>query len=90
MSKYFQKNKSLFTNLFNCIKYNTNFYFVFFFMALFIGAITGDFIRGAVTIVLVLVFSYFSHRASHHIFPYNLFHKVHHDDKHNKMVGKNS
>ena len=59
-------------------------------MALFYCYYYGDFIRGAVTIVLVSVFSYFSHRASHHIFPYNLFHKVHHDDKHNKKVGKNS
>ena len=52
-------------------------------MALYIGVLTGDFMRGAVTIVLILVFSYFSHRASHHIFPYNLFHKVHHDDNNN-------
>lgn len=84
MSKYFKKNRSLFRNLINCIKYNANFYFIFFTMALYIGILTGDFIRGAITIVLILVFSYFSHRASHHIYPYNILHKVHHTEQHNK------
>jgi sterol desaturase/sphingolipid hydroxylase (fatty acid hydroxylase superfamily) len=84
MSKYFKKNRSLFRNLLNCFKYNSNFYLIFFTMAFYIGAITGKFIRGAITIVLVLAFSYFSHRASHHIFPYNIFHKVHHTEEHNK------
>ena len=83
MSKYFKKERTLFTNLMNCFKYNSNFYLIFFTMALYIGVITGNFISGAITIVVLLSFSYFSHRASHHIFPYNIFHRVHHKDEHN-------
>jgi hypothetical protein len=83
MSKYFKKDKTLFRNLVNCIKYNSNFYFIFFLMALYISAITGSFINGAVTIVITLAFSYFSHRATHNVFPYNIFHKFHHMDAHN-------
>lgn len=83
MSEYFKKDRTLFTNLMNCFKYNSIFYIIFYALALYISAITGNFINGAITIYVIILFSYFSHRAAHSIFPYNIFHLIHHKDEHN-------
>ena len=42
-----------------------------------------SYIRCIITIIFVIFFSYFSHRAAHDIYPYNIFHMIHHNDEYN-------
>ena len=81
MNNYYNKNKSLVKNLINCLNSNKMFYSFFFGMAFYISYVTKDFYRGFFTIYFVTVFSYFSHSIGHKYFPFNIFHKIHHDDK---------
>jgi sterol desaturase/sphingolipid hydroxylase (fatty acid hydroxylase superfamily) len=84
MSKYYNKNKSLITNLINCLNTNKTFYAIFFGIAAYVSIITDDFKRGIFTIVFMVLFSYLSHIAGHKLYPINLFHGLHHQDEHNK------
>ena len=86
MSKFYNKNKNLIENLFNCFMSNKLFYTVFFGVAAYISLLTDDFNRGIFTITFMVIFSYFSHKLGHHFFPINIFHKVHHNDKLNHTL----
>lgn len=83
MSKYYDKNKHLVVNLFNCLMTNKAFYFVYFAVAAYISLITNDFKKGMFTIAIMVIFSYFSHMAGHKLYPISIFHGLHHQEEHN-------
>ena len=83
MTRYYDKNRSLVVNLFNCLMTNKTFYFVYFAVAAYISLITNDLKRGMFTIAFMVIFSYFSHMAGHKLYPISLFHGLHHKEEHN-------